>query len=104
MQKYLLLFLLAPALTFAQPKAYPVTTIPVLRNGSLISNAWVGGLNNPVFSLINIPGDSLQDLFIYDKAGWKGLVYRNTGVAAIFLSPMHPSMNSCFPLHYGTGQ
>ena len=97
MQKYLFFLLFAPAFTFGQLKTYPVTTIPVLRNGSLISNAWVGGFNNPVFSLINIPGDSLQDLFIYDKAGWKGLVYRNTGSRGHISFTYAPEYELMFP-------
>lgn len=97
MKKYFLLFLFAPVLIFAQPKAFPVTTIPVLRNGNPIPNAWAGGFNNPVFSLINIPGDSLQDLFIYDKAGWKGLVYRNTGSRGHISFTYAPEYELMFP-------
>jgi hypothetical protein len=84
MSKALLVFLLIPVLIFAQPK-FPVTTVEVLRNGNPIANAWVGGFNNPVFSEININGDNLKDLFIYDKAGWKAMVFLNTG------SVGHPS-------------
>ena len=84
MSKALLVFLLVPILIAAQPK-FPVTNIVVLRNGNPISNAWAGGFNNPIFSEININGDSLKDLFVYDKAGWKAMVFLNTGSAG------HPS-------------
>jgi hypothetical protein len=97
MRKYFFIFLLAPVMIFAQPKTFPVTTIPVLRNGNPIQNAWVGGFNNPVFSLINIPGDTLQDLFIYDKAGWKGLVYRNTGSRGNMSFTYAPEYELMFP-------
>lgn len=84
MPRFFLLFLLLPVLIYAQPK-YPVTDVTILRSGNPIRNAWAGGFNNPVFSTIDINGDSLKDLFVYDKAGWKALVFLNTG------SKGHPS-------------
>jgi hypothetical protein len=84
MPKTLLLFLLVPFFAMAQPK-FPITNVVVLRNGNPIQNAWAGGFNNPVFSEININGDNLKDLFVYDKAGWKAMVFLNTG------SVGHPS-------------
>jgi hypothetical protein len=84
MSKTLLVFFLLPVFAFAQPK-YPVTDVVILRNGNPIANAWAGGFNNPVFSEIDINGDSLKDLFVYDKAGWKAMVFLNTGTIG------HPS-------------
>jgi hypothetical protein len=84
MQKILLLLLLAPMLAFSQTK-YQVNDVVVLRNGRPMQNPWLGGLNNPVFSPMDINQDGLMDLFVYDKAGWKALAFLNTG------SVGHPS-------------
>ena len=84
MSKYILLLLLIPVFVFGQSK-YPVNDVVVLRNGSPMQNAWTGGLNNPVFSEVDVNRDGLMDLFVYDKAGWKGMIFINTGSAG------HPS-------------
>ena len=81
----IILFVLAPYLSNAQTK-YQINGVPVIQHGdTLISNAWVGGFNNPIFSSIDLNGDGLMDLFVYDKAGWKALSFINTGSAG------HPS-------------
>jgi hypothetical protein len=79
-----LIILLLPLLAQAQNK-YQINGVKVIANGSTLQNAWVGGFNNPVFSTIDLNQDGLDDLFIYDKAGWKALSFINTG------SVGHPS-------------
>ena len=96
MPKSLLLFLLIPIFSFAQTK-YPVNDVVVLRNGSPMQNAWVGGLNNPVFSEFDINQDGLADLFVYDKAGWKPLVFINTGSAGHPSYTYAPEYDRMFP-------
>jgi hypothetical protein len=83
MRKSILLLLLIPAVAFAQK--FPIHGVGVIRNGEQLQNPWVGGLNNPVFSQIDINQDGLTDLFVYDKCGWKAQIFINTG------SPGHPS-------------
>lgn len=43
-------------------------------------NAWVGGLNNPNFSHIDINQDQLPDIFVFDKDHNSSRVFLNTGV------------------------
>jgi hypothetical protein len=81
---FVLLALMCPAMTMAQPK-YQINGVKVVQYGDTLRNAWVGGFNNPVFSPIDLNQDGLMDLFIYDKAGWKALSFLNTG------SVGHPS-------------
>lgn len=96
MSKYILLFLLVPVLVFAQSK-YPVTSVVTLRNGNPMQNAWVGGLNNPVFSEIDVNHDGLMDLFVYDKAGWKAMIFLNTGSAGHPSFTYAPEYDNMFP-------
>jgi hypothetical protein len=96
MSKYLLAFLLIPVLTFAQNK-FPVTNVVALRNGNPMQNAWVGGLNNPVFSEIDANRDGLMDLFVYDKAGWKAMIFLNTGSAGHPSFTYAPEYDRMFP-------
>ena len=76
-----LLLLLLPALCFGQK--YQIGGVSVIRNGNALQNPWVGGLNNPVFSDIDLNGDGKIDMFIYDKAGWKALAFLNTGTGGV---------------------
>jgi hypothetical protein len=76
--------ILIPALALAQPK-YQINGVKVIQNGDTMSNPWVGGFNNPVFSPIDLNQDGLMDVFIYDKSAWKALSFINTG------SVGHPS-------------
>ena len=78
------LLLCFPLLSLAQ-SAYQINGVKVIQHGDTLSNAWVGGFNNPVFSPIDLNGDGLMDMFVYDKAGWKALSFINTG------SMGHPS-------------
>jgi hypothetical protein len=83
--KFLTLLILLPLITDGQGK-YQITGVKVVQHGDTLSrNAWVGGFNNPILSSIDLNQDGLLDLFIYDKAAWKGLSFINTGSAG------HPS-------------
>ena len=78
MRRVLLLFLLIPIIAAAQQK-FQISGVPVFRNGHSLQNPWVGGLNNPIFSPIDLNQDGLMDMFVYDKAGWKALAFLNIG-------------------------
>jgi hypothetical protein len=57
----------------------PVKTIPVFNNNKELKNPWVGGMNNPEFSSIDLNRDSHKDLFVFDKDGYKVNTYINLG-------------------------
>jgi hypothetical protein len=97
MSKALLVFILLPFFVFSQAK-FPVNDIVVLRNGSRMQNPWIGGLNNPVFSPMDVNQDGLMDLFVYDKAGWKPLVLLNTGSLGHPSYTYAPQYDHMFPL------
>jgi len=80
----------------------PVLNIPVTINGNSIKNPWVGGLNAPIFSTIDLNGDGLKDLFIFDKDGsepanYRYTTYLNDGVAGQVSYTYAPQYADRFP-------
>jgi len=55
--------------------------VPVLgAGGQPLVHAWAGGLNNPQFSNMDVNGDGIQDLFVFDRQGDVPLVFLGDGV------------------------
>ncbi|HKR04104.1 MAG TPA: T9SS type A sorting domain-containing protein [Bacteroidia bacterium] len=64
----------------AQPYK-PYLNIPVVQYGNLLTpipNAWTGGFNTPVFSQIDLNGDGIKDLFVFEKEGASLYYFRYT--------------------------
>ncbi len=53
--------------------------IPVIINGDTLSVPWSGGLNCPQFSAIDLNGDGIKDLFVFDRDANKVITFINTG-------------------------
>ena len=64
----------------AQPDLVLGTGVQVTRDGAVLPLAWCGGLNDPQLSSIDLNGDGLLDLFLFDRAGNKPVFLLNTGV------------------------
>ncbi len=59
---------------------YKVATgIPVRIQGNQLKNPWVGGLNAPIFSEVDMNGDGIKDLFVFDREGFRVTAYINNG-------------------------
>lgn len=56
-----------------------VDTISITEGGSPLTNPWVGGINAGQVSTIDLDGDALEDLFIFDRTDNKIMTYINTG-------------------------
>jgi len=54
-------------------------SIPVHRQGTHLDLAWAGGLNFVQVSEIDLDGDGLKDLFLFDRSGNKVITLLNTG-------------------------
>lgn len=65
--------------SFAQTFFERNDEINVIYGGEPLLHPWAGGLNNPQFSNIDLNGDLIQDLFIFDKAGNKVVTYLGNG-------------------------
>lgn len=54
-------------------------SIPVTVNSNTLKFPWCGGLNYPQMYRIDLNGDGMKDLFIYEKSTAKHRTYINTG-------------------------
>jgi len=54
-------------------------SIPVQRNGSTLDMAWAGGLNFVQVSHIDLDGDGIKDLFLFDRSGNTFVTLLNSG-------------------------
>jgi hypothetical protein len=57
---------------------------------------WVGGFNNAQFSEVDLNGDGLQDLFVFDRAGNKTYTFLNNGTAGTFDYIYAPQFEAVF--------
>lgn len=81
---------------------YPYLSIPVTENGQLLKNAWAGGFDAPVFQPIDLNGDGIKDLFVYEKGGDAETFYRyttfiNNGTNGQTDYTYAPQYKNCFP-------
>ena len=58
-----------------------------LQNGKFLQNAWVGGINSPQFSTIDLNLDGIEDLFIYDRTSKKVYTFLATPQKAYKYAP-----------------
>lgn len=69
-----LVLALLPLLCFLSVNAQSIyydfyDSIPVYHNTNELSNAWAGGFTSPQFSTIDLNGDGVEDLFVFDRNG-----------------------------------
>ncbi|MFH1321793.1 MAG: FG-GAP-like repeat-containing protein [Bacteroidota bacterium] len=90
--------LFSPHPALAQFELTRMSSIPVIISGDTLTNAWAGGLNCPQFSPIDLNGDSIKDLFIYER-GWEGkvLTFLNNGTPDSIDYVYAPEYESKFP-------
>ena len=55
---------------------YPLE-IPVFENGQPMANPWVGGMNAPQWSAVDLNRDGIQDLYAFDRHGHVHLGFIN---------------------------
>ncbi len=51
----------------------------VINNGDTLDLAWFGGLNSPQFSKMDINGDNVEDLVIFDRSSFKTICLQAEG-------------------------
>ncbi len=80
---------------FSQGPKYRVISVPVERNSIEFRTPWMGGLNSPQFSEIDLNHDDLMDLFVFDRVGDKVLTYLKTagqGDTSYLYAPQYESL------------
>ncbi len=66
----------------AQPIVFNrVDSIPVVVGGVTLNNPWAGGINFPLFSEIDLNGDGIHDLFLFDRVNNRISTFVNDGTA-----------------------
>ncbi|CAN5377918.1 hypothetical protein BH11BAC1_BH11BAC1_18130 [soil metagenome] len=94
---YTALFFAATA-TNAQQLYFSPASIPLEDiNSNLLQNAWAGGINFPLWSSIDLNGDGLQDLYMYDKTNDRVSTFLNDGSTGTHAYHYAPEYLKHFP-------
>ncbi len=80
-----------------QGQYIPANDISVSMLGSTLKNPWVGGFNAPIFSEIDLNGDGIKDLFVFDKDGDRISTFINNGTANTVDYVSAPEYKKKFP-------
>ena len=96
------LYLLSIIVLFAfnlKAQLFEISSTPVFRdeNGSVLSLALAGGLNQPQFSPYDFNQDGKMDLFVFDRTGNKALVFIAVTVKGVTNYRYEPSYEDFFP-------
>lgn len=94
---FLLLVVLCSATIFAQKPIYRTLNVPVEKYNQDLTDAWMGGMNAPQFSPIDLNQDGLMDLFIFDRTGFKVLTYLRKAGSGDTSYVYAPQYESLFP-------
>lgn len=64
----------------AQPVYHVVSHLPVYDSIRELAMPWFGGLNNPLFSDIDLDDDGIQDLWIFEASEGHFYTFKNLGI------------------------
>jgi hypothetical protein len=65
--------------------------------GNNLQNAWAGGINYPVWSAIDLNGDGIKDLYMFDKTNDRVSTFLNDGTPGIHAYHYAPEYIHRFP-------
>lgn len=97
----LLCLLFSNQTSFAQYSFSRWDSVPVIIAGDTIEYPWAGGFNNPQFSDIDLNGDGIMDLFVFDRSGDKVITFLNNGTPNVVDYQHAPEYQSKFPDMHG---
>lgn len=84
--------------TFALKAQLQRPNIPIQRmNGTAYLHGWAGALNNPQFSEVDMDGDGIKDLFVFDRVGNVPLTFLNGGSPNSIDYTFAPEWRNQFP-------
>ena len=81
----------------AQPFFQWNDSIKVTIGGTTLANPWAGGLNFIQASNIDLNGDGIKDLFMFDRTGNKIRTFINKGTVGVADYRYDPSYETLFP-------
>jgi hypothetical protein len=77
---FFLTFICSEFLNAQQLNFTPTYSIPLKdMSGNLLQNSWAGGINFPIWSAIDLNGDGLKDLYMYDRMNNRSCTFLNDG-------------------------
>ncbi len=82
---------------FSQNKFDRIFNIPVRSGAQTLQNPWAGGINFPLISEVDMNGDGLHDLFVYDRHNRRVLTFINTGLPSTDAWRYDTSFTNKFP-------
>jgi hypothetical protein len=84
--------------SFAQSFFFSIdTAVKVESNGKHLFNPWAGGLNAAQFSTIDLDGNGMEDLLVFDRATNKATTYLATPNDTGYSWIHHPEYEFLFP-------
>jgi len=83
--------------SFAQQGFYQSQNLMVTKNEATLTNPWAGGANVPQLSPIDLNGDGILDLIIFDKNGDQINCFINNGTEGVIDYHYTPEYNLKFP-------
>lgn len=84
-------------LGFSQTDFYQAQNLSVFKEGMSLVNPWAGGINVPQISPIDLNGDNILDIVIFDKNGDQINCYINHGTEGLLDYHYAPEYNIKFP-------
>lgn len=94
---HIIIFLSTMPTTFAQ-EITQLLNIPFQHDDNILSQALIGGLNNPQFSELDLNNDGIQDLLVFDRDGFVPLTFINGGTPNTIDYTYDPSYQDVFPV------
>ncbi len=98
--KYIILLLLtiAPLIIYSQEYSFiRDLDIPVSEGDTELKNPWAGGLNYVQYNKMNLNGDELEDLVLFDRCTFKILTFINDGSEGVVSYAYAPEFEANFP-------
>lgn len=92
-----LLFISLPGKTFAQADFTYWDSIPVSQWGHNLLFPSAGGFNNPQFSTIDLNGDGIMDLFVFERSTNRVYTFLNAGIPGQPSYSYAPQYRNRFP-------
>lgn len=65
---------------FGQLKFERDYSVEVNKNSGVLSRAWEGGLNYPIFSNVDFDNNNIDDLIAFDKSGKRVIIFKNNNL------------------------
>ncbi|MFM2207797.1 MAG: hypothetical protein RL213_1772 [Bacteroidota bacterium] len=98
---FLLLFLLISGVTVrtavSQVRFDRVDSVSLVVGGQVMQNAWAGGINFPLYSSIDLNGDGVKDMVLFDRVNNRLSCYLNDGTPSLAAWKYAPRFESAFP-------